>query len=95
MSHTHLPFDIVCLAESEPPHQHFTLRTLFWESEKIGGRELRGGSGGRGKREEERKGDKEKRKEREEESNLAFLQFTLSRLNSCLTHKITYPLYFS
>ena len=62
MSHTHLPFDIVCLAESEPPHQHFTLRTLFWESEKIGGREMGRGSGGRGKREEERKGNKVKGK---------------------------------
>ena len=57
MSHTHLPFDIICLVESKLPHQHFTLRTLLWESEKIGGREMGGGKWGEG---EERKGGERK-----------------------------------
>ena len=60
MRHTHLPFDIVCLAEGEPPHQHFTLCTLLWESEgkeEGGKREERGRKGGR---EREKKGKRER-----------------------------------
>ena len=63
MSYTHLPFDIICLAESEPPKQHFTLRTLFWESEKIGGRgEVEGGERGKKRGREIRKRGKRERK---------------------------------
>ena len=75
MGHTHLPFDIVCLAESELSHQHVTLCTLLWESEgkegrreKEGGgegeegREERGGKGGRKEQEERKKGKTEGRK---------------------------------
>ena len=76
MGHTHLPFDIVSLAESELSHQHVTLCTLLWESEgKEGRREGRGeGRGWGGAREagREKKGkggrrSKEERKEGERE----------------------------
>ena len=64
MGHTHLPFDIVCLAESELSHQHVTLCTLLWESEgQEGRREKEGGRGGGrkgGRREEEKEGERSK-----------------------------------
>ena len=59
MRHTHLPFDIVCLAESELPYQHLTLCTLLWESEGKEGRREAVGE----KREEVRQGEREERKE--------------------------------
>ena len=62
MGHTHLPFDIVCLAESEPSHQHVTLCTLLWESEKKEGREGGGRGGeGRGWGEQGRQGGRKRR----------------------------------
>ena len=65
MGHTHLPFDIVGLAESEPSHQHVTLCTLLWESEGKEGRREGGEEGG----EKWRQGGREEREERKEGRN--------------------------
>ena len=83
MGHTHLPFDIVSLAESELSHQHVTLCALLWESEgKEGRREGRGegrgweGARDAGREREEGKGgrrSKEERKEGEREGRKVIL----------------------
>lgn len=67
MGHTHLPFDIVGLAESEPSHQHVTLCTLLWESEGKEGRrgERNGGREGGRKERREKKGEKNKEERKE------------------------------